>query len=81
MGDKRKMTEEHRIIKRTELDVYYVESGDEKRIGEFTVPLYIRKTKHYEYEQFHCDIKHKNGNLGNWDFNYCPFCGKEIKEK
>lgn len=74
------MPEEHRIIKRTELNVYYVESGEEKQIGEFIVPLYIRKTKHYEYEQFHCDVKHKNVNLGNWDFNYCPFCGKEIKE-
>lgn len=21
-----------------------------------------------------------NIGLGNWDFNYCPFCGKEIKE-
>ena len=74
------MYEDHRIIKRTDLDIYYVESGEEKQIGELTKPLYIRETKHYEYEQFHCDIKKKNVNLGNWDFNYCPFCGKEIKE-
>lgn len=44
------MYENHRIIKRTDLDIYYVESGEEKQIGELTKPLYIRETKHYEYE-------------------------------
>lgn len=62
------MYENHRIIKRTDLDIYYVESGEEKQIGELTKPLYIRETKHYEYEQFHCDIKKKECKLRKLGF-------------
>ena len=33
-----------------------------------------------EIEKFRCKTKTKMVELTSWDFNYCPFCGKEIKQ-
>ena len=71
---------DHEIITRHKIENIYVETEDKMLVGESVKSLYYIKKLQVEYEQFYCKKTRKLITLENWDFEYCPFCGKEIEK-
>ena len=70
---------EPEIVKRKKAENEYVETVENHSFPRWFEPLFRRRKIVNEYEQFRCNVKHKMATLESWDFDFCPFCGMEVK--